>query len=467
MSMGADTLTLLPEVLLMAGAIGCLLLGSWTPRSRQHRVRALAGVAVVASLVAAAVGLVNGPTTAFSDTVAVDGATGVLRLVVGVSLVVVLLLAGEEIAGHPRESEVYVLMLLGADGVLFVGASADLAVLVVGFLLASIPLYGLIGLSTGAEAPEAAVKTYLVGALSGILLMLGAAVLSGVGGSTAYADLARLDGAPAAAVAGGVVLVLAGLLFKAGAVPAHFWVPDAVQGSWISSGAYLTTLPKLGAALAVARLVEALPADRLWPVLVGVLAAVSMTVGNLAALTQRDVRRMLAWSTISQVGYLLAAAAAVTGADQARAVLMLFLAGYAVTNLGCFAVWASEPTRTSVAAWRGVGRRRPGLTGALGVGLLGLVGTPPTAVFVAKLLTIFVTWEAGLPWLSVLVAANTVLSLGYYLRWLAAALSAARPDDESPHDDRGPSVAPRVAAGCAVAAVALGLVAGPVLSLAG
>ncbi|ANH40433.1 NADH-quinone oxidoreductase subunit N [Nocardioides dokdonensis FR1436] len=469
MSMTSSVTALLPELVLLLGAVLCLLLGSWTPRLRQHRVRVVAGLVVLAFLGTAVLGLVRPSTTAFSATFTVDEATGLLRVVVGAALLVLLLLAGDEIAGHPRESEVYVLLLLGADGVLLVGGTTDLAVLVVGFLLASIPLYGLIGLSTTAAAPEAALKTYLIGALSGIVLMLGASVLFGLAGSTAYADLdAGIGDAPVAAGAAGVVLLLVGLLFKAGAVPAHFWVPDAVQGSWVTTAAFLTTVPKLGAVLAIARLLEALPRESVWPTLVAVLAAVSMTVGNLAALTQDDVRRLLGWSTISQVGYLLAVVAAFPGSELARPTLLLFLAAYAVTNLGCFAVLAAAPDRTRIDHWRGTARRRPGLVAALGVALLGLVGTPPTAVFVAKVLTIAVTWDAGLAWLAVLVAANTVLSLAYYLRWLAACISAPREQAEADvADPPGRLTSARLAYGCAVGAVALGLAAGPVLALAG
>ncbi|NYD55826.1 NADH-quinone oxidoreductase subunit N [Nocardioides marinisabuli] len=468
--MTSSVVALLPELVLLLGAVGCLLLGSWTPRRRQGRVRGVAGLVVLGFLAATVRGLLAPSTTAFSDTFAVDEVTGLLRVVVGLALLVLLALAGDEVAGHPRESEVYVLLLLGADGVLLVGGSTDLAVLVVGFLLASIPLYGLIGLSTASTAPEAALKTYLVGALSGIVLMLGAAVLHGLAGSTAYADLdAGVTAAPTAAGAAGVVLVLVGLLFKAGAVPAHFWVPDAVQGSWVTSAAFLTTVPKLGAVVAIMRLLDALPRQDVWPALVAVLAAVSMSVGNLAALTQDDVRRLLGWSTISQVGYLLAVVAAVPAVDRARPTLLLFLAGYAVTNLACFAVLRAEPGRVRVEQWQGAARRRPALTAALGVSLLGLVGTPPTAVFVAKVLTIAVTWEAGLAWLAVLVAANTVLSLAYYLRWLAACLARAGGDAARTADARtGPGRAPAaLAVGCAGAAVLLGLVAGPVLALAG
>ncbi len=460
--MTGSVLALLPELVLLLGAIGCLLLGSWTPRSRQGRVRAVAALAVLAFLAVAVRGLLTGATTAFSGTFAVDDTTGLLRLVVGLALLVLLALAGDEVAGNPRESEVYVLLLLGADGVLVVGGATDLAVLVVGFLLASIPLYGLIGLSTATSAPEAALKTYLVGALSGIVLMLGAGVLFGLSGSTAYADLAAgVRDAPVAAGAAGIVLVLFGLLFKAGAVPAHFWVPDAVQGSWVTSAAFLTTVPKLGAVVAMMRLLEALPRQDVWPLLVAALAALGMSVGNLAALTQGDVRRLLGWSTISQVGYLLAVVAAVPTVERARPAVLLFLAGYAVTNLACFAVLRAEPERVRVEQWRGVARRRPGLVVALGVALLGLVGTPPTAVFVAKVATIAVTWEAGLAWLAVLVAANTVLSLAYYLRWLATCLAPADQDEHS-STRRLPA---GLAMGCAAGALALGLVAGPVLAL--
>lgn len=468
--MAGDLVTLLPEALMVIAAVGCLLLGSWTPRHRQWHVRAVAAVATGTMMVLAVVGLVGGPRSAFSDTVEVDELTGVLRLTVGVCLLVLLHLAGDETHSHPRESEVAVLLLLGGTGVVLLGAATDTAVLVVAFLLASLPLYGLIGLSAPEAAPEAAMKTYLVGALSGILMMLGAGVLSGLVGGTAYSSLATLSAAPGSGAAAGVALLMTGLLFKAGAVPTHFWVPDATQGSWVTSAAFLTTVPKLGAVVAVTRLLQALPDQRSWTLLVAGVAAVTMTWGNLAALGQSDVRRLLAWSTISQVGYLLALAAAVRGSDLALPALGLFLAGYAVTNLACFAVLGAEPTRTRIDQWRGAVGTRPGLVAALGVGLLGLVGTPPTAVFVAKLLTLSATWEAGLPWLAVLVAANTVLSLAYYLRWWGACLRtgdrASAPVGPAASRARGVGIgATRTAAACAAGAVLLGVTAGPFLAL--
>jgi NADH-quinone oxidoreductase subunit N len=142
-----------------------------------------------------------------------------------------------------------------------------------------------------------ALKTYLLGALLGIALLLGVTVLYGVGGATAYASLeAGLVTAPPAALAVGIVGVLGGLMCKAGGVPGHFWVPDVAQGAGTTAAAFLTTVPKVGALVAAFRLLDAMPATVEWPLLVAVLAAASMTLGNLAAFAQTDPRRLLRWS---------------------------------------------------------------------------------------------------------------------------------------------------------------------------
>ncbi len=253
--------------------------------------------------------------------------------------------------------------------------------------------------------------------------------------------------------------MLAGLLFKAGGVPAHFWVPDATEGASVTAAAFLTTVPKVGALVAIARLVGELPGELPWAELFGVFAVASMTIGNLAAFAQTDVRRLLGWSTVSQVGYLLAVAAVAERSDLGQPALLFFLAGYAVTNLAAFAVAAAEPGRLALADWAGSAAARPGLVVALVVALLGLVGTPPTAVFVGKLMTIAATWDAGFAWLAVAVALNTVASLFYYLRWIRAALRPAT-EAVAPSPERGAPASAAVVA--SAAAVVLGLAAGPV-----
>lgn len=460
MSTRTDVLALLPEALLFLGGMACLVGGSFTPRTRQWRMRVLAGVATLASLVTGLVAWAGADRTAFSGTFAVDASTGAARVIVTSALLLLLAVAGGDLRDHPRESETCSLLLFGGAGALLLAGSTDLALLVVAFLLSSIPLYGLVGIVARSGSPEATLKTYLFGALFGILLMLGAVLLYGLAGRTGYPAVGLgLERAPGAAVASGGLLVLAGLLFKAGGVPAHFWVPDAAEGASVTAATFLTTVPKVGAVVAVTRLLAVLPGELRWATLVGVLAVASMTVGNLAAFAQTDVRRLLGWSTVSQVGYLLAAAAVTGSTDLGLPALLFFLAGYAVTNLAAFAVAAAEPQRRSLEDWAGSAAARPVLVAALVVALLGLVGTPPTAVFVGKLTTLAATWDAGMAWLAVALAVNTVASLFYYLRWIRAALRPADRDGESTAAGSGPAL-PAVAA--STVAVLLGLAAGPV-----
>ena len=462
--MRADLMALLPEALLFLGGMVTLVGGSFTRRTRQWRMGLVAAAATVASLVASLVAWTGGPRAVFSDTFTVDTSTGAARVTVTVSLLLILLIASGEVRDHPRASETYSLLLFGGAGALLLSGSTDLAVLVVAFLLSSIPLYGLVGIMARPDSPEAALKTYLFGALFGILLMLGAVLLYGLAGRAGYSSLAvGLPDAPVAAVAAGGVLLLMGLLFKAGGVPGHFWVPDATQGASVTAAAFLTTVPKIGALVAITRLVAVLPGEVRWAAVLGVFAVASMTIGNLAALAQSDVRRLLGWSTVSQVGYLLAAAAATRISDQGVPVLLFFLAGYALTNLAAFAVAAAAHDRRSLEDWAGFASARPVLSAALVVALLGLVGTPPTAVFIGKLTTMGATWDAGLAWLAVAIALNSVVSLFYYLRWIRAALRpAAQPGEGAgPETSAGGPGARTAALVAAIASVVIGLAAGP------
>ncbi len=453
-----DVRALLPETLLLATALVVLVTGSFSARTRQWPARALTAAGLLAATVVAAVDLGGGTTSAFEGTFALGTATGIARIVASLATLLVVALAGDELRHHPRESEAYVLMLLSTTGVLVLAGAADLMLLAVGFLLASIPLYGLIGALTRQGSAEAALKTYLMGALFGILLLLGVTVLYGVGGTTGYQQLpAMLAHAPSAAVAAGVVLVVVGLMFEAGGVPAHFWVPDAAQGSSGAAAAYLTTVPKVGAVVAAYRLVDQLPGSATWGWLVAVLAAASMTLGNLAAYAQRDPRRLLGWSTVSQVGYALVPVAVAGSTPLALPSLLVFLAGYAATNIGAFAVVAAFPERRDLASYRGLSRSRPWLAGSLLVVLLGLVGTPPTAIFVGKLTTATAAWDGGLPWLTVAVLLNTLVSLFYYLRWIVPAF---QPEDAVERTATGAFAPASWAAGAALAAAGLSLAVG-------
>ncbi|WP_413810462.1 NADH-quinone oxidoreductase subunit N [Streptomyces sp. OE57] len=459
--MNENPLDLLPEVLLAGSAVLGLLVGSWLPRGRQWLVGALAGGACTAGIVAAAPASTG---TAFGGAFAVDPVTATSRIVILGGTLVILALSIIPLHANPREGEFYTLLQLAALGAMMLAGAQDLLLLAAAYLLAGVPSYVLAGFRKDTLGTEAALKYYVVGALLGVFMLTGITVLYAAGRATAYPMLrAELPGASVRLTAAGVVAVLAGLLFKAGGVPGHFWVPDAVQGSAAPVAAFLTSLPKIGAVAALYRLGAEVLADTdvPWAGLVAVLSASSMTLGNLAAFFQQDVKRLLAYSTISQVGYLLMPVAVAGRADLAQQALLFYLAGYALTNIGAFSVVCALPGSRTLDSYRGLARQRPALAGALVVCLLGLVGTPPTAVFLGKLEAFSAAFDGGYAWLTVLAAINTVASLFYYLRWIAPALSAGR--DERPREViRTASV---TAYGTAACTIVLGLAGGPVLTL--
>ncbi|MCE7010755.1 NADH-quinone oxidoreductase subunit N [Kibdelosporangium philippinense] len=409
--MDEDPFALLPEIFLALAAVLGLLLGSYLPRKRQWPVIALAIFACVAGIVAT---VFAGPDRAvFGESYRIDVLTNLGRYIILGALVFVICISVRHFREHKRESELYVLMLLGSLGAVVMTGANDLMLLVAGYLLASIPLYALAGFGKDDLGTEAALKYYLLGAFSGIVLLAGVTLLFGVGGATGYPDIELANGVIAAI---GLVGVFAGLLFKIGGVPLHFWVPDITEGARPPVAAFVTTVPKIGALIAMFRLVSLIPVQ--WPVLVAVIAAVTMTLGNFAAFFQDNVRRLLAYSTISQVGYLLMAVAVATRSDWAQPGLLVYLGAYALTNLGAFAVVCALPQATRISDYRGLFWTRPWLAIVLVVCLLGLVGTPPTPVFVGKLAVFTAAVDGGFTWLAVLAAINTVASVFYYLRWV-------------------------------------------------
>ncbi|WP_327090779.1 NADH-quinone oxidoreductase subunit N [Nonomuraea sp. NBC_01738] len=409
--MNENPLDLLPELLLLGGAVLGLLAGIFAGRERQGVVAWICGVALAGSAMATGFAMKNPEMMAF-DAYAVDLPTNVARITVALGTLLLLPLARNWARGAKRETEVYALLLLAALGAVLLAGAADLLVLVAAYLLAGIPSYALAGFARDAPGTEAALKYYLMGAFLGVLMLAGVTLILGTAGGTAY-DL--LDGSvPVAAT----VMLLAGLLFKAGGVPGHFWVPDVAEGASRPIAAFVTTVPKIGAFVALFRLSVL---DQ--PLLLAVLAAATMTLGNLAAFYQDNVRRLLGYSTISQAGYLLVPVAMAGLSDLAEPALLFYLAAYAVTNIGAFAVVAVTGL-DRIADYRGLAGRSPWAAFALVVCLLGLVGTPPAAVFVGKVLMFGAAWDGGYAWLAVLAAVNTLASLFYYLRWIRPVFTA-------------------------------------------
>ena len=415
---------LLPELALAVGAVTGLLAGSWLPRRRQWAVQALAAAACLAALAATAVVATHPDTADFGTSYAIDTVTATVRVVVLAATLLVIGLSPGTVRDHSHESEFYVLLLLAALGTITMAGANDLLTLFAAYLLASVPAYVLAGFLKDGPGTEAAMKYYLMGALFGAFMLTGLTLLYGSGHTTSYPALpAALTAGPHAVTAAGLIAVLAGLMFKTGAVPAQFWVPDVTEGTSTPVAAFVTTIPKIGALAALARLLTvAIPVTVVnWPLLIAILAAATMTLGNLAAFFQTSAKRLLAYSTISQAGYLLIPVAVATRAHLAITSLLFYLAAYAITNLGAFAVVAEFPHAATLSDYAGLARRHPGLAAVLVICLLGLVGTPPTAVFLGKLEVFTAAINGGYIWLAAVAVANTIASLFYYLRWLTPA----------------------------------------------
>lgn len=410
-----------PELTLVVGAVVVLLAAAFLPRAAQWTTTPLALAALAGSAAwTLALSSVAQQLT-FDRAWALDRVTQGAELTIVAVAGVTLALSHEWMRSDPRAGEYPAIVLFSATGAMALAGAADTMEVVVGMLLVSVTGYTLAAYHRRSPAAvEAGMKYFLIGALTNAVLLMGVMILFGLSGTTNLADTATAlaTGTPSSlALLAVVVAISVGLAFEIGAVPTHAWVPDVAQGGPAPSAAFLTVAPKIGAVVALARVLHVLPDAVVdWRVLVALLAATTMTVGNLAALWQTDLRRLLGWSSVSQAGYALMAVVVVGRTDMALSALIFFLAGYAAANVAAFGVVVELRGRTRLEDYRGIAATRPLLAATLVVALLSLVGIPPLAGFVGKLTLFTATIEAGYGWLALLAVANTVVSLFYYLR---------------------------------------------------
>lgn len=454
---------LLPELIVLGGAVAVLLFALFAPRRHQSWAAVLA-LATLAAAAASTAALMHGPERlTFAGTYAVDGAALWGKVIVLAITAAVVALSVEWFAGDPRHGEYYALLLLSALGAVLLAGAADLMQLTLAVLLASATGAVLVAYHRRSRrSGEAAMKFYLLGALTNGAMVFGVVLLFGLAGTTTFGGLLdRLGGASAPPLVAATGLVLVGLTFKLGAVPAHAWLPDVADGAPAPVAAFMAATPKVGALIALARLVVVLPEETSgWRPLVAVLAALTMTLGNVAALWQDDVRRLLGWSAVSQTGYGLIAVVALGRSELALPALLYFLVAYALATVAAFGVVVELRGQADRARYAGLAAERPWLALALLVSLLSFVGVPPLAGFAAKLTLFGAAVDAGYGWLAVLAVANTVVSVAYYVRVLAPAYFEPAPD--APRPMLGRWAALGVAAGTA-GVVGLGVWADPLL----
>lgn len=337
--------------------------------------------------------------------------------------------------------EFLALVLVAVLGMSVLGTAVDLVTLYLAFEMVSIPGYVLVGMRRADRlANEASLKYVLFGAVSSGLMLYGLSWLVGLSGGTSLEALraALANGAgeqPAFLVAS--ALVLAGFAFKISAVPFHFWAPDVYAGAPAAVGGFLAVASKAAGFAALVRVMGSLGlsaqaltgAERLstlWPkgsaflALVALVAVMTMTVGNLAALRQKEIKRLLAWSSIAHAGYLLLALS--VWSQGAVAAVVFYLVAYLFMNLAAFllaGVLIRELGTGEISAFRGLGRRSPGLGLAFALVLFSLTGLPPLFGFVAKLTVFYAIFEQGYVWLGVIGLVNGAISLYYYARILS------------------------------------------------
>jgi len=356
-----------------------------------------------------------------------------------------------------HQGEFYALIVFGAVGMCLLTGAVELLLVFIALEISSIATYILAGYrKESPRGPEAAIKYFLLGSFATAFLLYGVALIFGATGTTQIYEIARL--APTAQnqsfILAGLGLMLVGILFKVSAVPFHVWTPDVYEGSPSPVVALMSTAPKAAAFALLLRVVyEMLPSLRpVWSPLLWVVAVLSMTVGNLAALRQTNVKRMLAYSSIAHAGYLLAAFAGLDSTGIAAA--SFYIAAYAAMNVGIFAVitLASgyEENLPLIEDFRGLIYRSPLLGSLLIFFLASLIGIPFTGGFFGKLISFSTAIGGGAIWLVIIGLLNSGLAAAYYLR---LALVAA----QQPKSDQAASPAPRV--GIAVGAALLFAVA--------
>jgi NADH-quinone oxidoreductase subunit N len=364
--------------------------------------------------------------------------------------------------------EYHFLVLSSLTGAMVLVAARDFVTITVALETLSLPAFALVGFGRRAGG-EAALKFFLMSIGSTAVMLFGISLLYGATGSVFFsqvsagtARLAGTGGPQAPMVATGAVLTLVGFAFKISAVPFHFWTPEVYAGAPIPVAAYLSVVSKaagfagliLTVGLALRSYTHAIG------ILVAVLAAATMTVGNVIALRQRAAVRLLAWSTVAQAGYILVPLA-VTGETQISA-SVAYLVLYAVMNLGAFGVVSAlfggedgangQPSGGELAAYRGMYRERPRAALALAFFLLCLAGLPPGVMGLFAKVAVFKAAMTGdVVWLAAVMAVNVVIALYYYLRWAALLFAAPEPALAPLRPHGTPALAPRLAVGVALA----------------
>jgi NADH-quinone oxidoreductase subunit N len=440
-----DFLDMMPlAILSVAGML--LILAEAFSRGRRHFLMRLTVGSCIAAVIAAIVlwkQLGEGQVGSMFGGMLVADRMGMFMAIVvsGLTALTALVSPAHQAEHEWENGEYYGLLLLAAAGMVMMSTAGDLVTVFLGLETMSIAVYVLVAARRGSRhSAEAAMKYFLMGAFATGFLLYGIALIYGATGTTDLAELRdALAGSahPALAVIGGFMLIIA-FGFKVAAVPFHMWTPDAYEGAPTPVTGYMASAVKAAAFAGLVRVFgtglggDLMPLGQFgWAHIFAILAAITMTVGNVAAIRQDNVKRMLAYSSISHAGVVLVGVAAMglggATSGAAQSAVLYYVAAYGVSTLGAFAVvsWigSRDHERTLVDDWSGLASGHPGVALAMTVFLLSLAGMPPTGGFFGKFLVFKTAMEAAdrtLVWLVIIGVLNSVISIFYYLRIVMA-----------------------------------------------
>ncbi len=440
---------LAPELSLAGTAIIVILLDLFIQRKRLLVVVSLAGLVVSASVTLAMWG--GNAEAIFSNMVVVNNFALFFKLLFLGIAGLVILSSVDYVSKFARfQGEYYALVLLSTLGMMLMAATTELISIYIALELATISLCALVCFLKDPKSSEAALKYILLSAVASAVLLFGMALVFGFTGKTQLGEIAQviqtmspeiLLNSPALIL--GIVLLIAGFGFKIAAIPFHMWVPDVYEGAPTPITAYLSVASKAAGFAIILRVFYSafgLPQwlSLEWGLIFAVLAAIGMTLGNIVAIPQTNIKRMLGYSSIAQAGYLMVGLATMGFSPTAdilgRSGLLFFLASYALTNMGAFIAIIAISNKLGsdlIEDYSGMGKRAPLLALGLTLSLISLIGMPPAAGFMAKFYIFSGAVQHGLLWLVVIAVINSVISAYYYMRvvkvmWLGEPASEER-----------------------------------------
>jgi len=466
---GADYVSILPELVLSLFGVAVMMLEPLFAPGASRRPLGYVALAGTVAAFLATLYQARCPGTGFFGMVRVDAFSTFFHLLITVIATLVVLTSLEYLdVQRIRGGEYYGLILFGAVGMVLMSSAVELVLVFIALEISSISTYILAGFRRrSAISAEASIKYFLLGSFATAFFLYGVALTFGATGSTSIYPIAEAlrNGHPSPMVYVAVALMFVGIGFKVATAPFHVWTPDVYEGAPAPVVALMSTAPKAAAFAVLLRILFGAAAPGwFWPIWIS--AALSMTLGNIGALVQQNIKRMLAYSSIAHAGYVLVAFAAAQ--DIGISAAIFYTAAYAFMNVGAFAVVSHFATAgeryVDLDDYSGLGRRSPALAAILTIFLLSLIGIPITGGFFAKFYVFSAALKSNLVWLTIIGVVNSAIAAYYYLRVIVVMYMR-----EPKSADAVPRIRPALGVALAVSLLAtiyLGVLPGRVLAFA-